>query len=433
MSRTTQIALLAILVLTLQLAALAGEAEDAISMYNQHQYAPAAAKLEGLIRVRPTANLCYYGALSNRSCGKVVRARQLFQYVVTNFPTSTEARYAQQVLDQEKKSTPAPVAATPATVAPTATSNELPDSVKNAMPPEMQKLLSTPAGKKALEEIMRTKQHEMATIREAEQKGVMNQSKINAAVQQAGISDARSHGDKDHAFTPEDIARDGSAGIDQSRYPNCWFEASMAALADLARGQRLLASMIKRKNDRDYIVRFPQDGVEYMVTQQSLLTSGIRDKALWASIIECAEIQKFPDNKGASGAAGDQSRLEVGLQCITGRKAEIVYPRSSNVQELSAFIGGALKSQNPVVCSTYDEAHFEGPVIVFPQHAYTVVGFDPTKNKITLRNPHGNNSKRFQLQGDPHHEEFEQLSGGLCKMSLSRFQKCFYSVARSFI
>lgn len=207
----------------------------------------------------------------------------------------------------------------------------------------------------------------------------------------------------------------------------------MAALAELPRGQRLIASMIRKKESNDYIVRFPNDGVEYAVTAKDLLVSGIKDKALWASIIECAEIKKFPDNKGAEGAGGDQSRLEVGLQCITGCKAEIVYPRNASVQELSSFIGGAIKSQNPVVAGTFNASHFDGPIIVFPLHAYTVVGFDPTRNMVTLRNPHGLGSQQFELPEDPKHEEFEQLDGGLCKMSLTRFQKCFHSVARSFI
>jgi len=47
----------------------------------------------------------------------------------------------------------------------------------------------------------------------------------------------RKTGKDDHPFTAEDIAHDGAHGIDQSRYPNCWFECSMSALAQLPRGQ----------------------------------------------------------------------------------------------------------------------------------------------------------------------------------------------------
>ena len=405
--------------------AFAGESsEAAFALYTQHKYAAAADSFERLIHSSPNSRLCYYAALSNRACGRSGRALQLFKYIASSYPNSTEARYAKQALDAAPKQQP---------VAAKNDNSELPDSVKNTLSPEMQKLLSTPMGKKAVEQAMKQQASQVETIRLAERKGLMDQTKVSAAVQQAGVSDNRAHGDKDQPFTAADIARDGSAGIDQTRYPNCWFESSMAALADLPRGQRLLSAMIKRKDESDYVVRFPNDGVEYNVTARHLLTSEVKDKALWASILEAAQIQKFPENKGAEGASGEQSRLEVGLGCITGCKAEIVYPRSSSVQELSAFIGGAIKSQNPVVCGTYNAAHFEGPIIVFPLHAYTIVGFDPARNMVTLRNPHGINSRRFELPSDPNHDEFEQLDGGLCKMSLSRFEKCFYSVARSFI
>ena len=42
-----------------------------------------------------------------------------------------------------------------------------------------------------------------------------------------------SRGIADHPFTAADIARDGAGAIDQSDYPNCWFEASMSSLASL--------------------------------------------------------------------------------------------------------------------------------------------------------------------------------------------------------
>lgn len=403
-------------------------ADDPYALYGQRKYAAAADAFEHVIKTSPNARSCYYAALSNNACGRSLRAKQLFKYILTSYPSSTEAKYAAQVLAKEK-----PAEAPAATLVQQDSGSDLPASVKNAMSPEMQRLLSSPMGKKAVEQVMKQQSSQIATIKTAEQKGLMDQSKVNAAVQQAGASDARSHGDKDHPFTPADIARDGAAGIDQSRYPNCWFESSMAALAELPRGQKLLSNMIHKKNADDYIVRFPGDGVEYLVTPQHLLTSGINDKALWASILECAEIQKFPNNQGSTGSSGEQSRLEVGLGCITGCKAETVYPRSASVQELSAFISGALKTQNPIVACTYDAAHFEGPIVVFPLHAYTVVGFDATKNMVTLRNPHGLRSANFELPGDLHHEEFEQLSGGLCKISIPRLQKCFYSMARSFI
>ncbi len=182
------------------------------------------------------------------------------------------------------------------------------------------------------------------------------------------------------------------------------------------------------------MVRFPNDGKEYKITDADMAATGIHDKALWASILECAEVKKFPNNAGAEGAGNDQSRLEVGLESITGAKAEILTPSEASVQELSSFIGGAVKSQNPIVCSTYGASTLSSlPEIVVPQHAYTITGFEPDKELVIMRNPHGVNSERFELEKDPQHLKFEQLNEGAFKISVPLFQKYFYQVCRSFI
>jgi hypothetical protein len=190
--------------------------------------------------------------------------------------------------------------------------------------------------------------------------------------------------------------------------------------------------MIRYGDKSGYIVRFPNDGVEYVITTADLEESGILDKALWASIIDCAETKKFPDNAGANGENNEKSRLDVGLGCITGCKAEIASPANCSIAELSSFIDGAVRSRNPIVAATWPESML--PIdLVIGSHAYTVVGFDPAKALVTMRNPHGQNSQRFFLEGDPHHEKFEQLDDGMFKISLPLFQKCFHQVCRSFI
>ena len=405
-----------------------GSEQDAFSLYSAHRYAAAADSFERLIRTKPSPRLCYYAALSNRASSREMRAMQLFQYVVTNYPHTTEAAYAQQGLSQGQHL---------ASASSHGNSQELPESVKNAMPAEMQKLLDSPMGKRAMEQVMRDKPDQIATIQEAEQKGLMNREKVAMATRQVGLpfsADASRapNANADHPFTAADIAKLGAAGIDQSQHPNCWFEASMSSLAALPRGQALIASMIRCKDSDTYLVRFPNDGVEYTVSKRAL--NGTGDNALWASIIESAELQNFPDNQGAEGSEGDQSRLEVGLGCISGRRAEVINPGSCPAQELSSFIGSAIKSQNPIVAGTYGDYQLAGmPEIVFPAHAYTVIGFDPSKNMIVLRNPHGHQSHHFELATDPQHLEFEQLDNGVCKMSIGKFQKYFHSVARSFI
>ena len=91
--------------------------------------------------------------------------------------------------------------------------------------------------------------------------------------------------------------------------------------------------------------------MEYRVSQQDIEASKIKDKALWASIIECAELKIF-NNEGSNGSYGEQSRMEIGLGCITGCKAETLDLAGAGIEELASFIGGAVKSQNPILTAT---------------------------------------------------------------------------------
>src|SRR5262245_2129511 len=77
----------------------ASDAQDVMKFYNQHNYAAAADAFERASKtIRPDANTCYYAALAYRQINKETRARQLFQYIVTSFPGTQQAQYAQQAL-----------------------------------------------------------------------------------------------------------------------------------------------------------------------------------------------------------------------------------------------------------------------------------------------------------------------------------------------
>ena len=405
-------------------------AEDAFALYGQKKYAAAADSFERLMKTSLNARTLYYAALANRACNREGRAKQLFQYVATNFPTTQEASYAKQALGSAAAATA--TAATGNSAATAGTPDDLPESVKAALSPEMRAMLDTPEGKAAIMAAMKNHAPQAAAIRQAERKGSLTTTNVKAAVK------ANEKGElppvKEHPYTAADIAKLGPKGIDQSMYPNCWFEAAMSALAGLPRGQRLLADMIHGKDALSYVVKFPGDGHEYTVSHESIVNSGIENKALWASIIECAQLQKYPWNEGAQGPGEDQSRLEVGMQCITGKKAEIIEVEDASPAQLSSFIGGAVKSGNPIVAGTEDRSVLRKMhPLVFPNHAYTIIGFEPAKNLILMRNPHGQGSREFELKSDPNHFEFEQLEDGKFKMSVAKFKQYFYSVARSFI
>ncbi|MBS1995639.1 MAG: hypothetical protein JSS86_04980 [Cyanobacteria bacterium SZAS LIN-2] len=352
----------------------------AYNLYNQKQYAASADAYESIIRTAtPEPRLYYYAALANRGAGRAARARQLFEYIGKNFSSTPEGALSQTALGLS------PAAQATATGAASA-------QAPNAAAPEAS--ASTASSRPA-------------------------RNRVKGAI----------------AFSTEEIAKEGANAIDQSRYPNCWFEASMSALAQLPRGQRLLANMIHYGDGDKYVVRFPGDGKEYIVSEADCEAAGITNRALWASLLECAQIRKFPNNQGAGGAYDDQSRLEVGMGCITGNKAEIMMLNDqTSPSELSSFIGGAVRSGNPIIAGTKGDSQIRDlPELVFGAHAYTIIGIDQSRNMVTVRNPHGAGSRQFHYDEGPSHLKFEQKGDGIFKMSLDLFPKYFHSMARSFI
>ncbi len=351
--------------------------ESAWALYTQRQYGASADAFEALIRAAavPNARLFYYAALANRESGRTARSTQIFQYIVDNFPDSAEAGCCKTALEHAKS---------------------------------QEKLSGKPA-----------------TAKSANAQGGVTSDSALATPSEIPVKVGKK---LDFVFTPEEIAKEGAHGIDQVNNENCWFEAAMSALAMLPRGQRLLASMVRYGDKGAYLVRFPGDGKEYVITKANLKEEGIENKALWASLIECAENRKYPNNVGVGH---DKHWLEIGLALITGNKCELVYPNDCSIAELSSFIGGAVRSQSPVVCATGNKT--TGPELVFDNHAYTIIGFDPSRNMVTLRNPHGQGARRFHHPTDPQHLQFETLDDGVFKMSLPLFKTSFDSLARSFI
>ncbi|MDZ4833940.1 MAG: C2 family cysteine protease [Candidatus Melainabacteria bacterium] len=426
-------------------------AQSAWGLYGANRFGESADAFETVIKTSaPTARLYYYAALANYKSNRKARARQLCSYVLGHFSGTQESMLCQQLSasDRDKPtataSTSSARASTSSGVPGLLTEDKLPADFWASLTPDVREKLKTPAGKVALKAAVADfNKRAIAAHHKAES------SKHVASIRTSPIKDDdegegsggmhKFAADKNlkpgaYPFTSADIAKDGSNGIDQGRNPNCWFEASMASLAELPRGQRLLASMIRSGGPGAYVVRFPGDGFEYRITEHTLRMKQINDKALWASLIECAQVMKFPDNRGAEGEAGDDSRLAVGLGCITGCKAQSLRPGNVDAVELSGFIGGAISSKNPIVCGTWHDTRLMGmESLVVPQHAYTIIGFEPASNLITIRNPHGKHSQSFWMADDPNHHKFEMKENGVFKMHISLFQKYFNEVCRSFI
>ena len=130
--------------------------------------------------------------------------------------------------------------------------------------------------------------------------------------------------------------------------------------------------------------------------------------------------------------ARHQAGIDDGLTCLTGKKAEKIFSANTTEQALIAFVGDAVKLQHPIVCLSADDFG-TAPELAETEHAYTITDFDLATKMITLKNPHGDNSRRFRLTTDPEHQKFEQLNNGMFKMHVSLFPRYFSQVARSSI
>jgi len=83
------------------LAAPASDYNDGIALYKQKNYRAAAAKFEKAMAASPRdANLIYYCALSQQLSSNRSRARQLYEYIISNFSNSPVASMAQTGLSQ---------------------------------------------------------------------------------------------------------------------------------------------------------------------------------------------------------------------------------------------------------------------------------------------------------------------------------------------
>lgn len=376
-------------------AAPAAEAalKSAYALYTQQKYAQSADAFEALIRTSaPSPRLYYYAALANKAAGRIPRAQQLAQYVATNFGASAEAPYAEKLF--------APVGSVPASAGSNVAS--LPAHLKGK---SVDELMQTEEGRQALSNALSTPSAAATATPTKSSSG-------------SRTSSSASSRPRDAAFTAEIIAAEGADGIiPYVKHPDAGFECSLAAMAMLPRGREILANMIRCPSSQDiYVVNWPNNAGEYQITPQKMETYRMKDKALWATIIHGAVRETHIHS------------WEQGLSLLTGHTAEKVIASNTTQQALAQFIGDAIKKQYPIVCISSDSPN---PEVIEEFAGYTITGFDAASGMVTMRNPHGANSRRFRLETDPDHKKFEQLNDGYFKLNVSLFPTCIKEIAKS--
>src|ERR1017187_10354271 len=90
-------------------------------------------------------------------------------------------------------------------------------------------------------------------------------------------------------FSPQMIASTALSGVDQGKYGDCVFEASVVATATTPRGQVALSRAIMQNADGSYTVTFAGDPKNRVkVTPSDLTTTHVHDNATWAEVVEAA-------------------------------------------------------------------------------------------------------------------------------------------------
>ena len=214
-------------------------------------------------------------------------------------------------------------------------------------------------------------------------------------------------------------------GMKQGQIGDCYFLASMAAMAQTPEGQRRLASMIQPHYDEHgnvdgYLVRLPDDpahpndspGREVFVHSKYIHGATQGGRVGVYSILEAAWGQNHP------GGSNDSGKNPVGIhsgwptdsfKVMTGKSATTLESDGSegsyNPIEKVDIITASILHQ-PMVASTLntDATYTHGMASVnatvngqptqiklYEAHSYTVVSADA--NGVTLCNPHGFNPK----------------------------------------
>lgn len=209
---------------------------------------------------------------------------------------------------------------------------------------------------------------------------------------------------------PDEVAMDD---VSQGRLGDCYFVASLAAIAD--KNPDAIRRMIKDNGDGTYTVKFHEGG-EVVVDDQFPLQGGrvayagpgdqdAKDgKELWVMLIEKAWAKL---KGGYEQIRGSKVRMESedAMEAMTGNKTTTVYTSSKDDATLLELLAKAADKGLPMTAGVYTKDRFDQETLdkmsaqgVYPNHAYAVVSVDRAKGTVELYNPWGKETKRPVLE-----------------------------------
>jgi hypothetical protein len=231
---------------------------------------------------------------------------------------------------------------------------------------------------------------------------------------------------------------------------DCYFESTLASLANSNKGARTIENMItENKQDGSYVVTFPGDRTHPVTVSAADLTTNfnngqIKDPAIWARVIETAFLKY--DHCEQYGGLMDGPQLEGvpffgkinnpadAANLLTGERSTCKslgnydwsqFPPAfgaTSSKDVAALLEGALKNGEPVTAGTVRQlgANDCGPLA--NNHEFSVLGYDGATDMVTVRNPWSRNhgdAESYKALG------IKMLADGKLEMPLSTFCQCF--------
>jgi hypothetical protein len=216
-------------------------------------------------------------------------------------------------------------------------------------------------------------------------------------------------------------------GVNQGMIGDCWFLAALVAVG--LRNPDDIKKMVSKQFET-FVVQFPGRKGQLLVTKPTdgelAIFSTVGSNGIWLPVLEKAygsAVNKdalfFVDNSTTDAADGGD-HLPTGIQLMTGNSSTSETFSFTRMSKIRKLLIGAFANKKIVT------AGIDGAIVGsdfrpdgLPMgHAYTVISYDSTTDKITVRNPWGNTGPR----GVP-------ISKGVFQMTLDDFATQFSIIA----
>ena len=205
-----------------------------------------------------------------------------------------------------------------------------------------------------------------------------------------------------------DIAMDD---VSQGRLGDCYFVASLAAIAD--KNPEAIRAMITDHGDGTYTVRFHEGGAVKVDNQFPLKDGkpayaglgdvGVDGPELWVALVEKAWAKLKGGYEMIRGSKVKMTSSDA-MEAMTGNKTTTNYTSSTSDEVLLKALDAACQKGLPATAGSYDKDRFDETTLadmskkgVHCNHAYAIVGVDVASKTVELYNPWGKETTRPKL------------------------------------